>query len=361
MADLFDDKLQKSQKVLDAMNAKKGFPGIQKSNTYVGSRAYLKLVQDKNIDAVLISSPCYTHPDFFEAAVSENKHVYCEKPAAPDVEGCLKIEKLGELINDQLSLVFGFQIRYATPYVEMVKRIQKGDIGEILCANLCYLSNRAEVVSLEGISDEESAIRNQFNFLALSGGPLLDQGSHMIDVCNWALQKHPIQATGVGGKDKSQNYGDVWRHFQLIYDYEGVFVSLQSTQYGPHFGDVCAKFIGTEGTAEAHYSGGVFISGSKAWDSGVVRYGSSVLTDEQRKAGGFLNSLQDADVNKQIAFIKSIETKHYLNETQSCVDSTLSAILGREAAMTGKALNWKKLKASNSRLDPKLNLSKFDN
>jgi hypothetical protein len=40
---------------------------------------------------------------------------------------------------------------------------------------------------------------------------------------------------------------------------------------GPQFGDVCCRFIGTKGSAEAHYSGGVFITGENKWDSGIVR------------------------------------------------------------------------------------------
>jgi myo-inositol 2-dehydrogenase / D-chiro-inositol 1-dehydrogenase len=360
MADLFEDKIQKSQKVLDGENIKKGFPGIQKSNIYVGSKAYLKLLQNGDVDAVLISSPSYTHPEFLKAAVSEGKHIYCEKPVSTDIDGCLRVERIGKLANGQLSIAFGFQIRYATPYIEMVKRIQQGDIGEILSAQLCFLSSKTPVGNIVGLPGDEARIRNQYNFLALSGGPLIDQSVHMIDVCNWVLQRHPIKAFGTGGIDKNQNYGDIWRHFQVVYDYTGINVVLQTTQYGPHFGDVCAKFIGTEGTAEAHYSGGVFISGPKQWDSGVIKCGSTTLTDVQRKAGMALSALHDADANKEIAFIKSIETKQYLNETVQGADSTLSAILGRQAAMTGKTVSWDRLNVSAERLDPKLNLSQFD-
>ena len=360
MADLFDDRLQKSKKVLDGENGKKGFPAVEKSNTYLGSKAYQKLLANKNVDAVLISSPCYSHPGFFEAVVSAGKHVYCEKPVAPDVDGCLRVERAGEKMNGKLSMVIGFQIRYATPYMEMVKRIQRGDIGDVLSANMCYLAMHTGFGNITGMSDDEARIRNHYNWLAMSGGPLLDQSIHIMDVCNWALQKHPVEAIGFGGKDKTQTYGDVWRYFNVVYDYSGTHVSLQGSQFGPYFGDVCAKFVGTEGTAEAHYSGGVYISGSKPWDSGVLKYGGQVVTDEQRKAGVFQSALGDADPNKEIAFIKSIEKGHFLNDTRSGSESTLSIILGREAAMTGKAVTWDKLRASNAKLDPKLNLSQFD-
>lgn len=55
MADLFEDKLQKAKAVLNGLNAGKGFPEIHKSNIYQGSTDYLQLLQNKNVDAVLIS------------------------------------------------------------------------------------------------------------------------------------------------------------------------------------------------------------------------------------------------------------------------------------------------------------------
>ncbi|MEI6048712.1 MAG: Gfo/Idh/MocA family oxidoreductase [Bacteroidota bacterium] len=360
MADLFKDKLEYAKKILDELNIKKGFPAISKTYTYTGSKAYMQLLENKEIDAVLISSPAYTHADFLEAAAMAGKHIYCEKPAAPDVAGCRKVEHVGNLVDGKLSIVIGFQIRHATPYVEMVNRIQRGDIGDILNVHLSYLATESAVGNISGLSYDEARIRNQYNFHALSGGVMLDQAIHMIDVCNWALQKLPIDAIATGGKDETHKFGDTWKHFQVLYQYPGTIVSVLATQFGSHFGDVCAKFIGIKGTAEAHYSGGVFISGDNPWDSGVPRCVNTVLTDEQRKAGVFLSALQDADVNKEIAFIKSIETGNYLNQTRSGAESTLTAIMGREAAISGERVGWDELRNSNARLDPMLNLSQFD-
>jgi hypothetical protein len=137
-------------------------------------------------------------------------------------------------------------------------------------------------------------------------------------------------------------------------------VSIHTTQVGPVFGDVCARFIGSKGMAEAHYSGGVFISGDNPWDSGVLRSGSSVPTDEQKRAGVFLSALQDSNVNKEVAFIKSIETGNYINQLQDGCEATLTAILGREAAIKRECILWDELILSGERIDPDLNLSQFD-
>ena len=99
MADLFSDKLNGAKKLLDEQNIKKGFPAIDKTKTYVGSKAYMQLLENKDVDAVQISSPAYTHADFLEAAAMAGKHIYCEKPASPDVAGCRKVEHVGNLVN----------------------------------------------------------------------------------------------------------------------------------------------------------------------------------------------------------------------------------------------------------------------
>jgi len=360
MADLFDDQLQKAAVKLNQLNAGKGFPGIEKTNMYQGSKAYLKLLENKDVDAVLISSPAYTHPAFLEAAVAGGKHVYCEKPVAPDVAGCKKMQQVGENLNGKQSVVIGFQIRYATPYVEMVKRIQRGDIGDLVNVQLYYFSSGTEIHPLKNVSDDEFRIRNHYHFQALSGGILLDQGIHMLDICNWALKGHPVHATGSGGSKGGPGIGDTWTNYQVLYQYpDNVNVSMHSTQIGPSFGDVCCRFIGTKGLAEAHYSGGVFIKGDNQWDSGIAK-GEGELTPQQRAAGVFLSSLYDADANKEKAFINSIETGNYLNETMQGAESTLTAILGREAASAKKEMDWDKIISSNERLDPKLNLAQFD-
>ncbi len=360
LADLFEDKLLLAKKNLNKCNSEKGYADISDANTYKGSKAYLKLLENKNVDAVLISTPAYAHPEILEAAIAAGKHAYCEKPAATDIDGCKRILKLSETIENKLSVVIGFQIRYATPYAEMVKRIQKGDIGDLISAQLYYFSSAVPIYPYAGMSYDEARIRNHFHFNELSGGILLDQGIHMIDVCNWALQGTPLYAIGMGGKKGCSDFGNAWTNYQAIYKYpHDVNVSVQSTQAGPSFGDVCARFIGTKGIAEAHYSGGVFITGENAWDSGIIKSGGT-LTPQQIATGALLSSLDDADKNKGKAFIDSIESGNYLNQLTSGCESTLSAILGREAGTRQELVTWDEIDFSSEKIDPKLDLTQFD-
>jgi len=360
IADLFDDKLSAAEKNFNQLNAAKGFPALNKQNIHKGSKAYMRLLENKDVDAVLISSPAYSHVDFLEAAVSAGKHVYCEKPVATDVDGCRRVIAAGEKLNGKQSVVIGFQIRHASAYVEMVNRIQRGDIGDMITGQLYYFSSGAPLIPLNNASWDEVRIRNHYYFRAMSGDILLDEGIHMLDVCNWTLKGTPLTAIGRGNATGRANFGDAFSNFQVIYQYpNNVDVSIHTTKVGPQFGDVCCRFIGTKGSAEAHYSGGVFIIGDNKWDSGIARTDAE-LTPQQQASGVFNSSLHDADANKEQAFINSIETGNYLNETRSGAESTLTAILGRESATTKREMTWDEVYFSGERLDPKLNLSQFD-
>ena len=360
MADLFLDKLDQAKPKLDALNAAKGFPAIPASHCYQGSKAFMRLLDNKDVDAVIISSPAYTHPEFVEAAIAANKHFYCEKPAAMDVAGCKRIAAAGKDIKDR-SAVFGFQIRYASPYVQLTKRIHEGAIGDIINAQLYYFSSGLPIIQTPDMSFDEVRIRNQFFFRDLSGGILLDQGVHMLDVCNWALKLHPISAIGMAGHNGGDGFGDAFKNYQVIYKYpQDISVSFHSTQFGGTFGDVCARFIGTKGIAVATYSGGVYINGENAWDSGILRESNSPASREQQAAGVFTSSLHDSNENKVTSFIKSIESGSFLNEIDQAVNSTLTAILGRQAATTQKPVTWNEMLFSNESIDPMLDLEQFD-
>jgi myo-inositol 2-dehydrogenase / D-chiro-inositol 1-dehydrogenase len=224
---------------------------------------------------------------------------------------------------------------------------------------LYYISSGISRNQPVGNSREEFIIRNHFHFNELSGGILLDQGIHMIDVCNWVLEEKPFIANGNGNRKGEPGFGDTFTNYQVVYGYpQERLVSLHSTQFGPKFGDVCARFIGTKGIAEAHYGRGVYIEGDHPWDSGVLR--GQEPTPAQRAAGVFTSALYDSTPNKVKAFIKSIETGNYINETRSGAESTLSAILGRMSSSARQEKSWDEMYNSNHQYSLNLNLEQFD-
>lgn len=360
VADLFQDRLLQGIDFANGVNSKRGYPALKREKAYVGSDAYLRLLEHSDVDAVIIASPGYSHPGILEATVAAGKHVYCEKPVAVDAYGCNQVIGISRDINGAVTAFDGFQIRYATPYAEMAKRIKRGDIGEVVTVQLYYLSSGAEIIPHEGMSWDETRIRNHYHFHEISGGAYLDQAIHMIDLCNWVLDSTPRYAIGDGNRKGAPDFGNAWTNYQVIYNYPNdVNVSVHSCKFADVFGGVTARFIGTKGIAEAHYSGGVFITGEHEWDSGVLR-STADLTPESIAQGSTSSSLDDADTNKGKAFIDSIVSGSRLNQLESGCHSTLSAIMGREAAALQEKVTWDELLYTPGRIDPQLNLKQFD-
>src|SRR2546429_64076 len=129
----------------------------------------------KEVDAVVIATPPYYHPQHLEAIVAGGKHVYLEKPVAVDVPGALKVIEIGKGAEGKLSLDVGFQIRDCPPFVELVKRIHNGAIGNIVCGEAHYLAGYIDRPAWPNASPVEKRLRNWVYDRVLSGDIIVEQ------------------------------------------------------------------------------------------------------------------------------------------------------------------------------------------
>jgi myo-inositol 2-dehydrogenase/D-chiro-inositol 1-dehydrogenase len=358
LADMFDDQLQAAKKRLDKQAEPKGRPEIDAALMFRGPKAFQQICASKEVDAVVIATPPYYHPEHFEAAVAAGKHVYLEKPVAVDVRGAKRVMRAGKKAEGRQSVDVGFQIRNAPPFVEMVRRIHEGALGKIACGQAFYYAGGLNRPDWPNASPAERRLRNWVRDRVLSGDILVEQGIHVVDICNWVLKSHPAKASGGGGRNVRTDPGDAWDHYNVTFFYpENVHVSFTSTQFIKGWFDVCERFFGTKGTSESHYEGGVNIKGDEPWDA-------FPNAAESRGAGfsatgSFTGALKDADPEKHKAFLASITSGRFHNQAEQGAESALSAILGRTAAETGREVTWEALLKSDRAWDAKLDLSKL--
>src|SRR5258708_12909650 len=187
----------------------------------------------KEEDARVIAKPSYFHPQHLEAAVAAGKHVYVEKPVAVDVPGALKVIELGKRAERKLSLDVGFQIRDCPPFVELVRRIHDGALGKIICGEAHYLTGYIDRPSWPDASPAERRLRNWVYDRALSGDIIVEQNIHVIDICNWILQAHPLKASATGGRmGRPPPDGDPYGNYHRLFPYPA---SPAPTSTPPHF------------------------------------------------------------------------------------------------------------------------------
>src|SRR5262249_11180512 len=362
LADLFQDQLNAARTHFNQLLQAKDFPILDTTQLFVGPDAYQRIAASKELDAIIIATPPYFHPQHLETAVAAGKHVYLEKPVAVDVPGAAKVIDIGKRVDGKLSLDVGFQIRDCPPFVEMVRRIHAGALGKIVCGEAYYLTGYIDRPQWPNASPEEVRLRNWVHDKVLSGDIIVEQNIHVIDICNWILQSHPLKASATGGRaGRPPGDGDAWGNYNVIFRYpDGVDVTFSSTQFAKGWWDVTERFFGTKGTSQSPYVGPLGIWGDEPWQFGAPDSKDAENPQAFSVTGKFKSNLDQADLEKKKAFVGSIVSGKFHNQAEKGVESALSCMMARIAAYTGREITWEETLKSREVWDPKLDLNKLD-
>jgi predicted dehydrogenase len=332
MGDLFPDNLENSRNKLKDDAHTKGKFDVPNDRAFSGFDAYKKVI-DSGVDMVILATPPGFRPMMLEYAVKAGKHIFTEKPVGVDGPGIRKVLAAYEEAKSKgLGIAAGTQRRHEAPYIEAMKRVHAGEIGQITSAR-CYwnqgsLWNRslAEQKS-KGWTDMEWQIRNWLYFAWLSGDHLVEQHVHNLDVVNWALTGHngepghPESCVGLGGRQvrTAPDFGHIFDHFAIEYVYPGnVHVQSMARQIANTQGNVSEQLVGTKGS----------------WTSQGQSFNVGGKTSRVRAKG--INPY----VQEHKDLVASIRDGKPLNELKTVAYSTLTAIMGRMSCYTGQEITW---------------------
>ena len=292
---------------------------VTPDRSFVGFDAY-KQVINSGVDLVILATPPHFRPMHLEEAVRAGVHVFAEKPVAVDPAGARKVIAVGELAKQKkLAIVAGTQRRHSPTYVQTLRKIEEGAIGELV-GGQCYwmqggLWHRGRQPDW---SEMEYQMRNWLYFTWLSGDHIVEQHVHNIDVINWAFGGPPVKALGMGGRQSrtDSKYGDAWDHFSIEFEYaNGARVQSLCRQAPGASHRVNERLVGTLGSASPGN-----ITGKNAW----------------KFEGRRTNSM----IEEHVDLINSIRAGTPLNHARRIAESTLTAILGRVSAYTGKEIKY---------------------
>lgn len=329
IGDLFADRVKGCLEGLQ-----KDFPTRTKvdDRSFSGIDAYQKVI-DSGVDVVILATPPGFRPIHFTAAVEAGKHIFTEKPVAVDGPGIRQvIEAARKAKQKNLSVVAGTQRRADLAYMECIKRIKDGEMGDVVHMN-CYWNQGGLWMNTraEGMKDLEYHVRNWLYFTYLSGDHIVEQHVHNLDVCNWVMGTHPVKATSLGGRQARVDpaYGHIYDHFATEYEYaNGTKITSMCRQIDGTASRVSEQIIGTKGNSDANTR----IRGEKAWRWDGDRPNPYVLEHKR--------------------LYKSIRSSEGFNEGEQVAESTLTAIMGRMSAYSGDEVSWDKALASEVRLMP---------
>ncbi len=299
---------------------------VDPDKKFTGLDAYQKLLAS-DVDVVILATPPGFRPLHLTAAVEAGKHIFCEKPMAVDAAGYhVAMEAVRKAKEKKLNLVAGFCWRYSTSRLEAFKRMQDGEIGNLLAVFSTYYTGPVKPMQPAsgrpaGIGDVEWQMRNWYNFSWLCGDSIVEQAVHSIDKIVWAMgDRPPVSCIGTGGRQIPSEGGNIFDHFHAAYEWDGgVIAHLGCRQIPGCQGDNSDYFTGTKGRLIIK-SNGPIIDGAKRW-----------------RFRGEEKSMYDLEHE---AFFAAIRKGEAHNDGDRMMLSTLVGIMGREAAYTGQKILW---------------------
>ncbi|OUW77224.1 MAG: dehydrogenase [Flavobacteriaceae bacterium TMED208] len=307
---------------------------------------YKELLSNKNLDAVIISTPLNTHASIACDAVDASLHIYCEKTM---VKGDISTMNLVKKVKKDHNKIFqtGHQYHSSRLYSHIVELVQSGEIGQIIAIQAQWNRNgnwRRQV--------QDPKFERQINwrmYREYSYGLTAELSSHQIDFSNWLLKSTPKKVVGFGGIDYWKDGRETYDNIHLTYSYpSGVkasFTCLTSNGKDDYqikvMGDKASIMIGYKDAwiyPEGKYNKVIKdVDGvSGATSSWIEGKGNPIKFDHKEPTYQALEDFRYAIINDSTP----------MSNLKSGADVSLAVDMGIRAMDTEQVVSW----------DPKYNL-----
>ncbi|KAF0170591.1 MAG: oxidoreductase domain-containing protein [Limisphaerales bacterium] len=347
MGDVFQDKIDSglaSLKEVQSKNPEK--VNVSKERQFTGIDAFQKVL-NSGVDVVLLTTSPGFRPQHIRAAIEAGKHVFAEKPMAVDGPGVRSVMESIKLAKQKnLALVDGFVWRWTTANRDAFAKIHDGAVGDIRAIYTSYYSGAVDRYPkwnrTNTKTDLEWQIRRWYYFTWLSGDHIVEQAVHSVDKLLWAMKDEPPESViCTGGRQvrpggDGGEYGNIYDHFAAEYKWAGGVKGYHfCRQFDRCHGAVTEQVFGTKGVYEG--------------ESGGKRH---VITGENRwRWTG--DKTQNGYQTEHDEMYASIRAGKPLNTGDRFIKTTLTAIMARMAAYTGKEITWEMALNSKEDLFPK--------
>jgi len=335
VADYFQERAQRAGEIL----------GVAESRRFSGLEGCRRLM-DCGVEAVVLQTPPYFFPGLAEAAVEAKLHIYMAKPVAIDVPGTLKIQALA-LRAEREALVFmsDYQLPIDPVNMEVCKRVRSGALGRLQAV---FTSGWAGGNGYQDPPPTGNTIEERLkdlvwcNDVALGGDYIVHYDIHIIDAVIWALGKKPLAAMGVAAAYRPSVHGDALDSALVTYQFEdGVLWSHQGVLGMYHdwirSGRLTASLQGTQAAACLSYAGKSYVRGG-----------------QRHFSGGVPNPEQSVKTNIDSFYNLILAGRAENLDVRRAVESNLTAILGREAAVQRRCIEMGDLLKQSRELQPDL-------
>jgi hypothetical protein len=333
VADAFPDKAAAAVAALKEHDASK--VDVPEEHIFSGLGAYKQAI-DVDCDLVVIATPPGFRPSQFEYAIKQGKHVFMEKPVAVDAPGVRRVlSAVEESKRKNLMVAVGLQRRHEPRYVETVKRLRDGAVGDVILQRVYWNGGGIWYRDrLPGQSEIAFQVHNWYHFNWVCGDQIVEQHIHNLDVACWVKGAYPVECNGMGGSERraggDRSKSQIFDHTFCEYTFpDGTKLYSQGRHLAGGWTNVSERVHGTRGTADP---------------SGSIENDHGGWTFDGESPGGHQQEQHD--------MIEALLRGEIYNEGEVGALSTFTAILGREACYSGQVLQWDELLAKGRDLAP---------
>ena len=337
-ADIFKDRMDNCRKKLKEEKNNE----IADDMCFFGFDAYKKACEAP-VDMVIIATPTLFHPEQMKYAIDQGKHVFCEKPAAIDAVGYRTyMMAVKQAQTKGLCIVTGTQRHHHRGYVESYRKVQEGYIGRITSANVYWNQGHMNFARRKPEwTDMEYMFRDFFSWNWLCGDHIIDQGVHNVDVFCWFSHLKPVRAIGMGSRLRRLT-GDIYDNFSADLEFEGgVHCHLMARQIDNCDNRVAEIIQGTKGSWNS--LNGLFT---------ILDLDGNVVWQFDEEAAKMQFKQHDPYVLEHVNLVNHIRGGKVINIAETTAISSMTCIMARESAYTGKAYTWDEMTNSDLNFMP---------
>jgi predicted dehydrogenase len=356
MADVFENRLKSSYgEISRALPDQVDVPEERK---FIGFDAYKKAMDClKPGDIVIFATPPGFRWVHFTYAIEKGLNVFMEKPVTVDGPGTRRMLKLAEAAKEKnLKVGVGLMSRHSRALQELAKRIQDGEIGDLILQRGYRVHGPVGFFSSPpkptGISEVMYQVQRFHSFLWASGGNYSDFYIHIIDHLCWMKNAWPVKAMALGGrhyKTASDGTPFVDQNFDVYaveYTYDDGSTFLMDGRCMTGCSEIYCSF--------AHGSKGVAVV-SKAGDCGLP---SSIHSGQKPERSNLVweskvnRDEQNPYKNEWMDLVGAIRNDQPYSEVKRGAEASLVTSMGRMAAHTGQVITFDQILNSTHEFAP---------
>jgi predicted dehydrogenase len=346
MADVFPDRLTRSLQSLkqDAVASSK--LDVPADRQFTGFDSYKQAMDClKPGDIAIFASPPAFRWVHFGYAINKGLNVFMEKPVTVDGPTSRRMFELGEAATKKnLKVGVGLMSRHARHLEELAKRVQDGQLGEIILQRGYRMHGPvgwfSSLPKPAGTSEVLYQVQRFHSFLWASGGNYSDFYIHIVDHLGWMKNAWPIKAQGLGGRHYRQSLEGETYVDQNFDVYAVEYTYADGTKFS--FDGRCMTGCNDIYSSYLHGTKGMAIV-SKSGDCGAP---SSIFKSQNPRRSDMVweskvpEGQENPYQNEWDDLMVAIRNDKPYNEVKSGVECSLVTSMGRMAAHTGREVTY---------------------